>query len=76
MSDTEDRFAGPEHQSFSQCVYCKHGKKGAVCAAFPDGIPRAILDNESDHRKTIEGDHGILWDPGWPGAKHPMDEEI
>ena len=44
---------------FSACVYCKHKQRGAVCAAFPDGIPDEILDMENDHSEPFEGDGGI-----------------
>jgi hypothetical protein len=33
------------------------------CGAFPDGIPRPILDNEADHRKPFDGDRGIRFEP-------------
>ena len=56
----------------SDCVTCKHWKQGK-CAAFPDGIPDAILDNTHDHRKPYPGDHGFRWELKIPGAKHPLD---
>ena len=49
-----------------QCAFCKHlqGQKGAtlVCAAFPQGVPLEIIDNEVDHREPYLGDHGIRWE--------------
>ncbi len=33
--------------------------EGFTCEAFPDGIPDGIIDNQADHRRTIEGDNGI-----------------
>lgn len=33
------------------------------CGAFPDGIPQPILDNEVDHRKPVDGDQGIRFEP-------------
>ena len=33
-----------------------------VCAAFPAGIPREILDGSNDHTQPINGDHGILFE--------------
>ena len=53
----------------SQCFDCEHfdftktkeiGK--LACAAFPDGIPAAVIDNVKDHRQPIEGDHGIRFE--------------
>ena len=57
----------------SDCGTCKHWVPGATFAAFPDGIPDAILDNEHDHRQPYPGDHGIRWEPKTLGAKHPLD---
>jgi hypothetical protein len=55
----------------SQCHTCQHfrspfsgdgtGEGGPTCAAFPDGIPEAILTNQVDHRDPQPGDHGIQW---------------
>lgn len=52
-----------DHGGFdvSQCVHCTHLRRGRICAAFPDGIPRAILENEHDHRTPYPGDNGILF---------------
>ncbi len=52
--------------TFPSCNNCKHyfrDKPGATCAAFPDGIPDAILTGENDHRKPYPGDHGIRFEP-------------
>ena len=43
----------PAESDVSQCFFCKHKNNRtdiAACAAFPDGIPPEILDNEFDHR--------------------------
>ncbi len=53
-------------QLLSQCNLCEHyrsplGGGTEACAAFPSGIPRKVLDNEVDHRNSIDGDHGITW---------------
>lgn len=32
------------------------------CAAFPDGIPQAVLDNKVDHRDPVDGDRGVRWE--------------
>jgi len=34
-----------------------------TCRAFPDGIPKAVIMGDVDHRTSIEGDRGILYDP-------------
>lgn len=34
-----------------------------TCAAFPDGIPDAVFTNRKDHRQSVDGDHGIRWEP-------------
>ena len=46
------------------CAMCSRlNVEDYSCAAFPDGIPEAILTNKHDHRKPYKGDHGILFDP-------------
>ena len=49
-----------------QCVFCKHKiltvERIKKCAAYPDGIPQAILDMEVDHRKPYNGDNGITFE--------------
>lgn len=46
----------------SQCAYCKHKGNGRYCDAF-DEIPMSILLNEVDHRKPVEGDNDIQFEP-------------
>ena len=48
------------------CLYCIRYVSPAQsdnleghCAAFPQGIPDSILDNEVDHRLPVSGDNGI-----------------
>jgi hypothetical protein len=47
------------------CDGCVHRIPGdfARCAAFPEGIPDAIIFSEVDHREPYEGDHGIQFEP-------------
>lgn len=33
------------------------------CTAFPGGIPKPILDERHDHRRSFEGDGGFLFVP-------------
>jgi hypothetical protein len=63
-----DKYSYPKGAlSLSVCAYCIHKRRGAVCDAFPDGIPDPILHMENDHTKPYEGDHGIQFTPreGW-----------
>jgi hypothetical protein len=53
-----------------QCLRCRHLDRAALaalhvmrCAAFPDEVPREIVDNKHDHRSSYPGDRGILFDP-------------
>ncbi|MFN8634624.1 MAG: hypothetical protein U0893_12270 [Chloroflexota bacterium] len=50
------------------CMFCVHYDRasqgyGHKCAAFPEGIPEAIIESEADHRRPIEGDQGIQFTP-------------
>lgn len=46
------------------CVYCKHiAAEGLTCAAYPGGIPAAIVESRRDHRQAYRGDGGIRFDP-------------
>jgi hypothetical protein len=47
-----------------QCTLCKHRDLGygGGCAAFPDGIPLAIIQDEFDHRLPHPGDNGIRFE--------------
>ncbi|HEV3257082.1 MAG TPA: hypothetical protein VG013_09400 [Gemmataceae bacterium] len=41
--------------SISLCAFCKHWTADARCAAFPQGIPTAILSGLHDHRRPYAG---------------------
>ena len=50
------------------CIGCRHYDRsrltvGDFCAAFPNGIPAAIVANRVDHREPVEGDGGTRFDP-------------
>jgi len=48
------------------CLECKHflddSKPGLRCAAFPDGIPDAIIFGDHDHHKPYKDDNGIQFE--------------
>lgn len=49
------------------CTFCRHRPvrtdKPLTCHAFPDGIPREILELQLDHRLPLLDDHGVLFEP-------------
>lgn len=45
------------------CLACRHYLDDGTCAAFPDGIPDAILLDGFDHRRPFDGDGGIRYEP-------------
>jgi len=57
-----------------QCISCRHFDGEDLsknsCAAFPAGIPDAIMENRADHRRAFEGDGGIRYE-SIPGFSHP-----
>jgi hypothetical protein len=47
-----------------QCLGCKHFLfEGLSCDAFPEGIPREIVEGKFDHSAPYEGDGGIRYEP-------------
>jgi hypothetical protein len=45
-----------------------HNRITIVCDAFPQGIPREILDGEDLHLEPVEGDRGVQFEAD-PTAK-------
>ena len=35
---------------------------GAICKAFPEGIPEEIFEGPVSHKTPYPGDHGIQWE--------------
>lgn len=58
------------------CVHYKRSAETLICDAFPDGIPEAILHSRTDHRRPVEGDHGIIFkqDPASGYDKEHFDQ--
>lgn len=50
------------------CVHLDPAEEDMVCAAYPAGIPDAILDSQADHRLPYTGDNDIQFaqDPETP----------
>jgi len=61
----------PQCMNCTRFQYFKPGRVG-VCTAFPDGIPSGILSNETDHRRAVDGDHGVRWAAIDPTVPHPL----
>lgn len=62
------------------CHHCAHvlelSRQRRTCAAFPDGIPRDIMDGTLDHRLPVDGDHGIRYEHAAdisPAARYATD---
>ncbi|MDY7992316.1 ADP-ribosylglycohydrolase family protein [Paenibacillus polymyxa] len=49
--------------SVSQCFYCTSFKGNDSCLAFPQGIPREIINNLVLHRSKYLNDNGISFSP-------------
>jgi hypothetical protein len=50
----------------TQCPFCKHYRGELTCAAYPEGIPEAILTGEFDHAEEYPGDSGVRYEPAPP----------
>jgi hypothetical protein len=58
------------------CIHCRYLITWGKCFAFPDGIPKEILDGENDHSEPFDGDNGLQFKPSLPGGKLPPIEEV
>ncbi len=54
------------------CFGCQHWLQGDFCEAFPQGIPRVILDGTNQHRDAVPGDQGLRYTPRAPKKKSPV----
>jgi hypothetical protein len=46
------------------CFKCKHfDQETSTCPAFEGDIPGDSLNGINDHKKSFEGDHGIMFEP-------------
>lgn len=81
-ADDDGRAPRPERFASSgsdlilpQCSYCLHRRaEGGVtaCPAFPGGVPADVLRNRADHRKAIDGDAGVRFDPRPEVGEEPL----
>jgi len=64
-------------ESYPLCLVCQRLRpiKGRrlTCAAFPSGIPAALLDGVADHRQPYPGDLGIRFEPDWAAPRAALD---
>lgn len=44
------------------CAGCAHFEQGR-CAAYPHGIPPAVLYGHADHRLPLPNDRGVQFEP-------------
>ena len=76
---------------FPPCATCARFNRDIrskdVCEAFPNGIPKDILEAKNDHRQAVAGDGGLRWSPvpgfeeedpddGWTPAKAGTSSKI
>ena len=65
MADRPDRFAhtSPDEIVVAACATCVHSRGALTCDAFPERIPRPILDGRVRHVEPYDGDGGIRYEP-------------
>ena len=56
------------------CFLCARYRDSYRCEAFPDGIPFEVIASHTDHRRPIDGDHGLQYVPVTPVARQYADE--
>ena len=50
-------------QAESTCINCARYKDTLKCEAFPNGIPKAILEGWQSHTSPFKGDNGVRFKP-------------
>lgn len=50
-----------EFEELPACITCEYLQDGAICKAFPKGIPDEFLLGVNDHSKPYPGDNGIQY---------------
>ncbi len=66
MNDLDRRFVQDSSETtfLSLCSSCLHKHlDAATCDAFLSGIPERFLDGDDKHTKSMDGDHGIQYEP-------------
>jgi len=70
MSTLWERMNFRDINAAQQCSDCKH-RTVLRCKAFPDGIPKELLNGRWDHREPYPGDNGFLYEPSDPMKPYP-----
>lgn len=58
------------------CMWCSRFDPDGdfVCAAYPEGIPKGILEGAERHDEPRQGDHGLQWSPRTPTSRRDLIE--
>ena len=66
LQNAWDAYPGVKAALSAQCADCANFegpyRTGYHCQAFPNGIPKAILDGLFDHEMPYPGDHGVRFE--------------